>query len=54
MAIGCLAETFSSCNAGIPVYFNDFITIVLKNSNTSDSKCNRNCAFGIGVLAEYG
>ena len=54
MVIGCLGETFSSCNAGISVYFNDFAQIVLKYSTTSDSKCNRNCSFGIGVLAEFG
>ena len=25
MVIGCLAETFTSCTAAIPVYFKDFL-----------------------------
>ena len=24
MVVGCLAETFATCTAAIPVYFNDF------------------------------
>jgi len=53
MVIGCLAETFNTCRAAIPVYFNDFFQIVLKNSNTDNSSMNRNCAYAIGILAEH-
>lgn len=51
MAIGCLAETFNSCTAAIPVYFNDFLSIMLKNSKTTDSGLNRNVSYAIGLLA---
>ena len=52
MVIGCLAETFSSCTAAIPVYFGDFLAILLKNSKTTDSGLNRNISYAIGILAE--
>jgi importin-4 len=32
MVIGCLAETFIACTAAIPVYFKDFLQILLKNA----------------------
>lgn len=51
MVIGCLAETFNNCNAAIPVFYNDFLQIILKNSKTDDSGLNRNCAYAIGILA---
>lgn len=54
MVIGCLAETFNSCPAAISVYLNDFMGIILKNCTSKDSSLNRNCAYGIGVIAEYG
>lgn len=53
MVIGCLAETFASCTAAIPVYFNDFLQILLKNSKTNDSGLNRNISYAIGILAEH-
>ena len=53
MVIGCLAETFNSCSAAISVYFNDFMSILLKNANTNDSSINRNVAYAIGILAEH-
>ena len=52
MVIGCLAETFNSCKAAIPVYFNDFYQILLKNSKTTDSGLNRNVSYAFGILAE--
>lgn len=53
MVIGCLAETFASCTAAIPVYFNDFMQILLKNSKTNDSGLNRNVSYAMGILAEH-
>ena len=52
MVIGCLSETLNECEAALPVYFNDFIKIVLKNSKSHDSSLNRNCSYSIGILAE--
>ena len=52
MVIGCLAETFSNCHAAIPAFFSDFLQIIYKNSKTTDSGLNRNCAYAIGILAE--
>jgi hypothetical protein len=34
MAIGCLAETFAAAPAVIPVYFNDYLNLLYKNSDT--------------------
>lgn len=53
MVIGCLAEVFNSCSAAIPVYLNDFVTIIMKHSTTTDSSLNRNCAYAIGILAVH-
>ena len=53
MVIGCLAETFNSCTAGIPVFYGDFVQIILKNATSNDSGLNRNCAYAIGILAEH-
>src|ERR1700733_4520474 len=44
MVIGCLAETFNNCTAAIPVFFNDFLQIIYKNSKSTDSGLNRNLA----------
>jgi hypothetical protein len=52
MVIGCLAETFTACTAAIPVYFSDFLQILLKNSKTNDSSLNRNVSYAFGILAE--
>ena len=52
MVIGCLAETFSSCKVAIPIYFNDFLSILFKNSLTDDSGLNRNISYALGILAE--
>lgn len=52
MVVGCLAETFASCKAAIPVYFNDFFSILIKNSKTNDSGLNRNISYALGILAE--
>ena len=53
MVIGCLAETFNACTAGIPVYFKDFLQILLKNSRTDDSSLNRNVSYAMGILAQH-
>lgn len=53
MVVGCLAETFNNSPAAIPIYFNDFLQIILKNSNTDHSGLNRNCAYAIGILAQF-
>ena len=52
MVIGCLAETFAACRAAIPVYFGDFLQILLKNSKTDDSGLNRNISYAMGILAD--
>jgi hypothetical protein len=54
MIIGCLAETFNSCNAAILVYYNDFMQIIFKNATSNDSGLNRNIAYAIGIVAEHG
>lgn len=53
MALGCLAETFAAAPAVIPVYFNDYLGLLYKNSDTLDSKLNRNIAYSVGILAEH-
>ena len=53
MIIGCLAETFDSCNVAIPIFYHDFVQILLKNSTSTDSGLNRNIAYAIGLLAEH-
>jgi Importin repeat 6 len=53
MIIGCLAETFNSCNAAIPVYLGDFVQVLMKHSGSNDSGLNRNCAYAIGIMAEH-
>lgn len=52
MVIGCFAEVFNNCPSALPVYFNDYMAIILNNSKTNDSGLNRNCAYSLGVLAE--
>lgn len=52
MVIGCFGEVFNNCPAALPVYFNDYITVIFNNSKTKDSGLNRNCAYSLGVLAE--
>lgn len=34
MALGCLAETFAAAPAVIPLYFNDYLGLLYKNSDT--------------------
>lgn len=34
MAIGCLAETFAAAPALIPVYFNDYLQLLNKYSDS--------------------
>ena len=53
MVVGCLAETFNSCSAAIPVFYTDFVQVILKNATSSDSSLNRNCSYAIGILAEH-
>lgn len=53
MALGCLAETFAASEAVIPTYFNDYMALLEKNSDTQDSKLNRNVSYSIGVLAQH-
>lgn len=51
MSLGCLAEVFAAAPGIIPNYFNDYLPLLEKNSNTQDSKVNRNVAYSLGVLA---
>ena len=53
MALGCISEVFANCECVIPQYFNDYLPLLEKNSNTKDSKMNRNIAYNIGVLAQH-
>jgi len=53
MAFGCFAETFAAASAVIPAYFNDYLALLEKHSNSQDSKMNRNISYSIGVLAEH-
>lgn len=53
MAIGCIAECFAAAPGIIPTYFESFVPILNSNSNTKDSKVNRNVAYSIGVLAQH-
>jgi len=53
MALGCLTEVFAASPGVIPTYFNDYLPLLEKNSNTNDSKVNRNVAYSIGVLAQH-
>jgi len=53
MALGCIAEVFASAPSVIPTYFNDYLVLLEKMSNTNDSKVNRNVAYSIGVLAQH-
>lgn len=53
MALGCIAEVFAACEAVVPKYFNDYVPLLEANSNTKDSKVNRNVAYSIGVLAQH-
>lgn len=53
MVVGCLAETLNACTAAIPVYFSDFLSILMKNCRTTDSGLNRNISYAIGILAQH-
>mmetsp|Transcript_5130 Transcript_5130/g.3813 ORF Transcript_5130/g.3813 Transcript_5130/m.3813 type:complete len:97 (-) Transcript_5130:456-746(-) len=53
MVIGCLAEVFKSCKAAIPAYFNDFMQVIFEHAGKNHSGINRNCAYGIGIVAEH-
>jgi hypothetical protein len=53
MALGCISEVFANSECVIPQYFNDYLPLLEKNSNTQDSKMNRNIAYNIGILAEH-
>ena len=52
MVIGCLAESFNKCPSSMTVYFNDFMQVLLKHSNTQDGGMNRNIAYGIAICAD--
>ena len=53
MAIGCLSEVFAGAPGIIPTYFNDYLQLLEKNSNTTDCKINRNVSYSIGILAQH-
>ena len=53
MAMGCISEVFANCDSIIHHYFDDYLPILEKNSNTKDSKMNRNIAYNIGILAQH-
>ena len=50
-ALGCFAETFAAAPATIPPFFNDYVALLVKYSDTKDNKMNRNVAYSFGVLA---
>ena len=52
MVIGCLGETFNQVPASMPIYFNDFMGVLLKHSTSSDGSLNRNVSYGIAILAD--
>ena len=53
MALGCLSEVFAAAPGIIPTYFNDYLPLLEANSNTGDSKVNRNVAYSLGILAQH-
>lgn len=52
MIIGCLSEVFNSCPIAINTYFDDYFQVIIKHSVTPDSGMNRNCSYGMGILAD--
>lgn len=52
MIIGCMAEVMAASPILINSYFDDFFQVILKHCTSDDSQMNRNCAYGIGILAE--
>lgn len=52
MVIGCMAESFNNCPSAAIIYFNDFLQILLKNSETGNSGMNRNIAYALGILSQ--
>ena len=52
MVIGCLSEVMNNCPKAIQFYFNDFMSVIMNQSKTSDGQMNRNCSYAIGILAQ--
>lgn len=52
-ALGCFAETFAAAPSTIPPLYNDYLALLVKLSDTTDSKMNHNIAYSVGVLAQY-
>lgn len=52
MAIGCLGEVLKACPSAINVYFNDFLSVLLKHSQNPDGQLTRNVSYSFGILAE--
>ena len=52
MVIGCLSEVLKNCPLAINAYFQDFMTVLMKQSTNIDGAMTRNVAYGFGTLAE--
>lgn len=52
MVIGALSETFNQCPCAITSYFNEFMQVLFKNANTTDSSLNRNVAYGMAIVSD--
>lgn len=52
MVIGALSETFNQCPVAITSYFAEFLQVLFKNANTTDSSLNRNVAYGMAIVSE--
>ena len=52
MVIGCLGETFNQVPSSMATYFNDYIQVLMKHSQTSDGSLNRNVAYSFAICAD--
>ena len=51
MIIGCIAEILNNCPNVIDPFYDAFFNVMMNHSNTTDGQMNRNCSYGIGILA---
>jgi hypothetical protein len=52
--IGCFACTFKNSPATISVAINDLLPVLLKAHERKDDELNRNVAYCLGLMVEYG
>jgi len=52
MMIGCIAEIMNNCPSAINTYFDHFFKVIMMHCSTTDGQMNRNCSYGIGILAQ--